>query len=218
LADVTGTVAVTLAAFTSSASGSVANPGSNGAAVLDPFVGAATGTVVFTGTAAVTLQNFTASAFATEAITGTVAQTLADLTGTASGSEAITGTVAVTLANFASSAAGAETITGAVARTLANFICAATGSSLSAGGSAAVVLEAFEGEAEGTVTNPPGGIGNQTPFDDNVTVLIGGTGRASAVIGTIHSSPRPEGEEITVSIVDRPAVRGTESRQIVTAR
>lgn len=91
-ANETGTVAVTLADFTSDASGTVA-----------------TG---ITGTVAVTLDACTSSASGTHTpppITGTAAITLADFTSSASGTftaSGITGTAAVTLANVTPSASG----------------------------------------------------------------------------------------------------------------
>lgn len=87
--DRTGTVAVTLADFTSAASGTVANAVTGTVAVtLDPFTSSATGTVTspgITGTVAVTLDVFTAAASGTVAapgVTGTVAVTLAAFTTT----------------------------------------------------------------------------------------------------------------------------------------
>jgi beta-glucanase (GH16 family) len=209
LADITGTVAVTLANFTGAASGSITNPGSNGASVLQDFTGAASGSVVFTGTSATTLQNFTSAASGTEAISGSAAVTLAPFTSSTTGTETITGSVAVALANFAASAVGSESFIGTVARTLANFICAATGTSLSAGGSAAVTLQNFVAAGVGVVTNPPGGLGDRLPFDDNVVVMIGGSFNTSAIIGQIRLGTTVTGDDDTVLIVDRQAQRHT---------
>lgn len=91
----TGTVATTLADFTSSAAG----------------------TTTVTGTSAQTLADFTSSAAGTTTVTGTSAQTLADFTSTASGVVPAVGTVAATLDAFTPTASGSgglyvETQTG----------------------------------------------------------------------------------------------------------
>lgn len=82
----TGSAAITLAAFTSSASG----------------------TETLTGSAAVTLAAFTSSASGTVSFTGTSANTLAAFTGSATGTvaQSVTGTAAITLESFTSTAVG----------------------------------------------------------------------------------------------------------------
>jgi hypothetical protein len=149
---ITGTVAVTLAAATSSASGTVTDPGITGtvAVTLEAFTSSASGTEVFTGTSAQTLADFTSSASGTVAnpVTGTVAVTLEDFTSSASGTvgDVITGTAAVTLEDFTSSASGSLVITGTSAQTLAAFTSTATGT-LIITGSAAVTLADFTCDA-----------------------------------------------------------------------
>jgi len=169
--DVTGTVAQTLAAFTSSASGIRTLPAITGtsAQTLAAFTSAASGTRTvpsFTGTVAATLAAFTSTASGTHtppSITGTVAVTLAAFTSTASGTRTlpnITGTVAVTLAAFVSSASGTRTIpniTGTSAQTLAAFTSTASGTVAGPGaivGTVAVTLAAFTSSASGTRTIP----------------------------------------------------------------
>jgi hypothetical protein len=106
----TGTAAIALADFTSSASGTqTANDATGTAAVtLDAFTSSATGTETLTGTATVTAGDATSSATGTESITGTSATTLADSASTASGTHAenATGTAAITLADFTAQATG----------------------------------------------------------------------------------------------------------------
>lgn len=157
---ITGTSAVTLGAFTSTASGAYTPPAITGtvAVTLAAFTSTASGTVTapgVTGTVAVTLAAFTSAASGTytpPAITGTSATTLgvfvAAGSGTSSGPGSITGTVAVTLAAFTSSASGtvtAPTITGTSAVTLNPFLAVGTGTFTPAGitGTVAVTLGLF---------------------------------------------------------------------------
>lgn len=86
-----GTAAVTLANFTSSATGTETLTGTS-ANTLAAFTSSASGTVSFTGTSATTLANFTASGTGTMAqnATGTAAVTMANFTSTASGNAPLT--------------------------------------------------------------------------------------------------------------------------------
>lgn len=148
--DVTGTSAQTLAAFTSTASGSTVTGTS--ANTLSAFTSTASGSTV-TGTSAQTLAAFTPTASGTHSITGTSAQTLAAFTSTASGST-VTGSSANTLAAFTSTASGTHSISGTSATTLGAFTSSATGSyGADVTGTAAVALDAFTPSAAGsTVT------------------------------------------------------------------
>jgi hypothetical protein len=172
--EITGTVAVTLANFTSTASGTETISGSS-AQTLAAFTSTAAGAVVITGTVAVTLADATSAASGTEAITGSAAVVLADATSAASGALVISGSVAVTLADVTSNASGGigDFITGSAAVTLANATSTATGTVVITGavgvvladctsnasgivappvtGSAAIALEAFTGNATGQV-------------------------------------------------------------------
>lgn len=124
----TGTVAVTNANDTSSASGTttvvgtVARTNANDAS-------AASGTTTILGTSATTNATDTSSASGTTTVTGTLATTNANDTVSASGAvgSSITGTVAYTNANDTLSASGTTTIVGTVSRTNANDTSAANG-------------------------------------------------------------------------------------------
>lgn len=174
---ITGTAAVTLGAFTSSASGTRTVPSFTGttAVTLNPFVAAASGTrtlPAITGTTAVTLAAFTTAA-----------------SGTVAGPGAVTGTAAVTLAPFVAAATGTRSLpsfTGAAAVTLNPFLAAATGTVIvAATGTATITLQPFTSLASGAVSLPPIvgtaaitlgpfiASGTQSPF--------GGTGTGSIV-------------------------------------
>lgn len=166
VATITGTSGQTLAAFTSSASGSSATGTS--ATTNAAFTSIAAGSST-TGTSAQTLAAFTSSAsgargaagtsatanaaFTSTAsgstVTGSSAQTLAAATSTASGTHSITGTSATTLAAFTSSASGqfGTDVTGTSATTLAAFTSTASGSSVT--GSSATTNAAATSTASG---------------------------------------------------------------------
>jgi hypothetical protein len=151
---ITGTVAQTLANFTSTASGDVTSGATGTVAVtLEAFTSTASGTETFTGTSAQTLANATSAASGWHTISGTSAQTLADFTSTATGTETISGTSAQTFADFTSSASGTETITGTSAQTLADFTSTASGDVTGAiSGTSAQTLADFTSTASGTET------------------------------------------------------------------
>lgn len=166
----TGTVAVTLAAFVSAASGTYAPPPITGtvAVTLAAFVSAASGTrslPAITGTVATTLAAFTSTASGTStppAFTGTSATTLGTFVSAVSGTVTappISGTATVTLAAFASAASGTTTpptFTGTSATTLAPFTSSASGTSTAPTftGTVAVTLAAFTTSTAGTTTSP----------------------------------------------------------------
>lgn len=125
----TGTVAVTLADFTSSASGNV----------------------TISGTSAQTLAGFTSTASGKVTVTGSAAVTIADFTSAAAGSVTVTGTIPVTLANFTSSATGNVSIPGSAAVTLEVFVGLASGT-VAPDGTVAAILDAFTMTSTPTVT------------------------------------------------------------------
>lgn len=84
------------------------NPTGSAAVTLAAFTSSASGTETLTGSAAITLAAFTSSASGTESFTGTSATTLANFTGSATGTmaQSVTGTAAITLDSFTSTAVG----------------------------------------------------------------------------------------------------------------
>lgn len=149
--NLTGTVAQTLANFTSAVT-AVEKMTATSAQTLANFTSAASGTSVISGTSAQTLADFMSTATGTSVISGMSAQTLADFTGAATGSETITGTEASTLAAFTSTATGvvANPVTGTVAQTLADYTGTASGTE-SMLATAAVTLADFASAASGLV-------------------------------------------------------------------
>lgn len=127
---VTGTANITLAAFTSTAAG----------------------TVDVAGALNKTLDGFTSSAAGTVDITGALSQTLADMTLTAAGSVGgtIEGAADITLAAFTSTAAGTVDVAGALDKTLDAFTSSAAGT-VDVAGAANITLAAFTSTAAGTV-------------------------------------------------------------------
>ena len=143
---VTGTAAVTLAAATSSASGSTVVGSS--AQTLTAFTSTASGSTV-TGTSAQTLAAATSSASGAHGVAGTSTTTNAAFTSTASGST-VTGSSAQTLAAATSAASGTHSISGTSAQTLADFTSAATGSfGADVTGTSATTNAAFTSTATG---------------------------------------------------------------------
>lgn len=124
----TGTVAVTNANDTSSASGTTTVTGSVAKSNAND-TSAASGTTTITGSLARTNVNDTSAASGTTTVTGTLATTNANDTSNASGSvgNSVSGTVAVTNANDTSAASGTTTIVGTAARTNANDTSTASG-------------------------------------------------------------------------------------------
>lgn len=173
---VTGTSAQSLAAFTSTASGSSVTGTS--ATTNAAFTSSATGNFGsdVTGTVAVTLADLTSSASGST-VTGTSTQTLAAFTSTASGS-GVTGTSSTTNAAFTSSATGAHTVTGTSAQTLADYVSAAGGSSTA--GTVAATLAAFTSTATGTY----GDVADPYP----ATVTIRDMGHMVTVANLGHTS------------------------------
>lgn len=89
------------------------NPSGTAAVTLADFTSSATGTETLTGSAAITLAAFTSSASGTVSFTGTSTNTLAAFTGSATGTvaQSVTGTAAITLQDFTSSATGTAPLT-----------------------------------------------------------------------------------------------------------
>lgn len=150
LAAVTGTIAVTLSAFTSSGAGLTPATGT-AANTLDGFTSSASGLVVVTGTGANTLDAFTSSSSGlVGTVSGSAANTMAAFTSSASGSITTTGTAVNTLAAFTSSGSGSLGASGTSATTLANFTSSASGW-LEARGTASNTMEAFTSSGSGGI-------------------------------------------------------------------
>jgi hypothetical protein len=149
---VTGTVAVTEAADTSTATGTETFTGTSATTEADD-ASTASGAETFAGTSATTEAADTSAATGTETFTGTSATTEEADTSTASGThiENVTGTVATTEADDASTASGTETITGTSTTTEADDTSTAAGTETITG-TAAAVEAADTSTASGTVT------------------------------------------------------------------
>ena len=102
---VSGTIAVTLANFTSTISG----------------------TTTVNGTIAVTLANHTSAISGTTTVVGTIAAALANFTSAISGSTMVSGTIAALLAAFTSAISGTTTVVGTIAASLENLTSAISG-------------------------------------------------------------------------------------------
>lgn len=109
---VSGTIAVTLANFTSAISGSRTVRGTIAQTLAD-FTSAISGSKTIRGTIAQTLANFTSAIAGAKSHVGTMAATLADLTSAITGSKSHVGTMSATLDAFTSAISG--TAGGAVA-------------------------------------------------------------------------------------------------------
>lgn len=132
---ITGTAAVTQAANTSIASGSVSSSGITGTAAVSQAAdtSSATGILGYSGASAVTQAAQTSSGSGVLGYTGTVAKIQAANTSAASGAfspAGISGSAAATQAGHTSSATGILGYTGTSARTQAANTSAATGSVL----------------------------------------------------------------------------------------
>lgn len=142
LANLTGTLAVTLDATTSAAAGRVGHVGTLAQTLANTTV-SASGHLPQSGMLAATLANTTVAAAGKVGHVGTLAVTTANTTVAASGHLPQSGTLAVTLANTTVAAAGTKTHVGSLARTLDNTTVAASGSTGSAKiGTLAVTLAA----------------------------------------------------------------------------
>ena len=149
---VTGTIAVTLAATTAVDAGTHTHTATL-AATLDATTAVDAGTHTHTATLAATLDATSAAAVGAEGTTGTAAATLDATTGAATGASGASGTLAVTLAAATAAATGTviEMVTGTLAATLAATAVAATGAG-GASGTVAVTFAATTAAATGTVT------------------------------------------------------------------
>jgi hypothetical protein len=200
---VTGDAAITLAALTSSAAGTVAVAGS-ASVTLAALTCAATGTVAVDGAASPTLAALTATATGTVAIAGDAALSLAALTLTATGvvTSGVTGDAGIALSALALSAAGGVAIAGDASIALAALASSATGE-VAIDGSAAVTLAAVSLSAAGTVAEGPVGQADITlaaaALTAAGTVAIAGT--ASITLGAI--SPSATG---TVAVAGQAAI------------
>lgn len=125
----TGTVAVTTADDTVTASGTFGDTVTGTVAVTTgDDTSAAAALETMTGTVAVTTANDTSAVSALETITGTVAVTTANDTSAVAALETFTGTVAVTTANDTSAVVALETFTGTLAKTTGDDTATASGS------------------------------------------------------------------------------------------
>lgn len=168
----TGTVAVTNANDTSSASGTTTVVGTVARTNAND-TSSASGTTTILGTVSVTNAADTSSASGTTTITGTSATTNANDTSSASGSvgDNVTGTVATTNANDTSAASGTTTVTGTLARTNANDTSSASGTTTVTGTVASTNANdtAAASGIAGSIT------GTVATTNNNDTVLASGT-------------------------------------------
>jgi hypothetical protein len=155
---ITGSAAITLADFTSDASGTSVAAGATGSAAitLDGFTASASGAEILTGSATVTLGDATSSATGTESIIGTSATTLSDSTSQASGTQAenATGTANITLDAFTSQATGdggavEEPVSGGGSRNIPT-LSFKDRKSITITGIGSVTLDAFTATATGS--------------------------------------------------------------------
>lgn len=159
---VVGTVARTNANDTSTASGTTTVVGTVSVANAAD-TSSASGTTTVTGTSATTNANDTSAASGSvgDTVTGTVATTNANDTSAASGTTTVTGTLARTNANDTSTASGTTTVTGTAASTNANDTAAASGIAGSITGTVATTNKNDTVSASGTAgslrTNQGGG-------------------------------------------------------------
>ena len=169
-----GTSAATEAADTSSATGTVINPVTGTSAVTQANqTSSASGQLGYSGTSARTQAAQTSSASGQLGYSGTSARTQADQTATASGTftagGSFSGTVAVTQASNTASASGTFTpgsITGTAAVTQANQTGSAIGQ-LGYSGTSARTQANQTSSASGTVVNPI--TGTASPVQANQT-------------------------------------------------
>lgn len=152
----TGTVAVTQADQTSTASGTVLNPITGTVAVTQAAqtsTASAVETFTATSTSTQDAQTSTASGTVANPVTGNVAVTQADQTSTASGAESFTATAGITQADQTSTASAVETFTGTSANTQADQTSTASAVVGDAPSGTVAVTQADQtSTASGTVT------------------------------------------------------------------
>lgn len=152
---VSGTASISLAALTSSASGTV-NLAGAAAITLGTLTSSAAGTVSggtgINGSASITLAAATSSAAGTVLVAGAASTTLGALTVQAAGAVAVAGSASVTLGAATTQAAGAVAVKGAATITLGAATVSATGAlSQAVTGDAAITLGAMTSSAAGEV-------------------------------------------------------------------
>jgi hypothetical protein len=94
---------------------------------LDAFTSAITGTTTIIGTIGVTMAAFTSSITGNETVIGTINVTMAAFTSAITGTTTVLGTIAQTLQNFTSAITGTTTVLGTIGVTLADFTSAIVG-------------------------------------------------------------------------------------------
>jgi ABC-type transporter Mla subunit MlaD len=189
---VTGTVAQTLADFTSAIDGLETFEGSVAQTLAD-FTPAIDGDVQtsspVSGTVAVALGSVTPAISGLEDFAGAVAATLGAFTPTISGAESFDGTVAVTLDAFTPTIAGLETIQGTAAVTLDAFTPSISGLE-SYVGSVAQTLGDFTSTTSGVVLNPVAGTVAATldAFTPSISGLEAFAGSVAATLDSFTPS------------------------------
>ena len=175
----TGTVAVTNANDTSSASGTTTVTGSVAKSNAND-TSAASGTTTITGALARTNVNDTSAASGTTTVIGTLAKTNANDTSAASGTTTVVGTLATTNANDTVSASGAvgNNVTGTSSTTNANDTSSASGTTTVKGTVAAANVNDTS-TASGTTTVK--GTSATTNANDTATA----NGVAGIISGTV---------------------------------
>ncbi len=136
---ISGSASATLGSLTVNATGTVAIAGSLSSTLAAVTV-AATGVVAIIGSGSSTLAALTVNGAGTIAISGSLSSTLAALAVNGTGTVAITGAASVTLDALTVTASGGATLTGSLISTLANVTCAATGTVAIAGSLSATLV------------------------------------------------------------------------------
>lgn len=125
---VTGTIAVTLASFTSSITGTTTVVGTT-AATMAAFTSAITGTSEVPGTIAATTEAAVGALEGTAGTDGTITGLVEDSMASMAGSTSIVGTMNVTLEENTSSITGTTTVVGQMAASVAGFVSSIYGTS-----------------------------------------------------------------------------------------
>lgn len=124
----TGTIAVTLEAFTSSISGTTTVLGST-SQTMDAFTAAMAGTTSVLGTISNTLGNDIGTLVGTTTVLGTITSITGPDTASMSGTTSIVGTMTTNTGNAISEISGTTTVLGQITGVMVDFISAIYGSS-----------------------------------------------------------------------------------------
>jgi hypothetical protein len=162
---ITGTLAATIDAVTSSASGSVAVAGS-GSPTIGAVTSSADGDVAVAGALAQSIGPVSSSAAGVVPVAGASAQTIGNVTSTADGDVVVTGQGSPTIGNVTLSATGGSGTLGDLAQTIAPVTAAAVGAVAVAGTSGAAI----------------------DPVSSSAAGAVAVQGGAAASVGTVSAS------------------------------